>query len=196
MHTKKRLDARKDQLKILKLERRHMRGLATTLLDNKVSKKSKQLAITGAVAALLALQGAPEEYFNRLGIASSSDMIERACAACDNIAVRVDANVGRSAMINDLAGLFSIVDEEHARLELLAKDANARLLQVEDQAIGDGGGNKTLVSWLNGGSKVIGDGGGNKSLASWLNAENKVIGDGGGNKTLVSWLIQFTTSAR
>ncbi len=157
MTTNHHPDVRGDQLKLLKLERRELRSLATAVLSVNVSPATKRLAIAGAAAALMALHAAPRAYAEKINadalqVSPSAAAIAAACDTCLTLSELINAQSNHQSVFDGVARLFAIVDAEHARLEQLAIDAGARLLRVEDDGngVGNGGGNKTLTSWLMG----------------------------------------------
>jgi hypothetical protein len=147
------IDARRDQLQILKFERRCLRRLAAALLSESAGKTVKLTAIAAASAALLSLQGAPAAFAAKIGApspeASSAPAFAAASLACQDLRSMIDSGAATADLAHGLARLFAIVDSEHARFEAMAREASARLLEVvAEPDIGDGGGNKTLMSWL------------------------------------------------
>jgi len=153
MTTKNRLDVRADQLKLLKLERREMRGMAATLLNASASKSMKRTAIAAAVAAVIAVHGAPSAYAQKISADTDSVVISAAaiaavCNSCEGLSSVIEANADLDQIHARLAALFAIIDAEHARYESLAKAVGARLLSVDESDIGGGGGNKGLTAWL------------------------------------------------
>ncbi len=148
------IDARPDQLKLVKLERRILRPLAEVLLSD-APTAAKRAAVAGAALALASLAGAPEAYAAKLGletdrVAASAAALADASGVCDQLAAMVEASSAPAQINNALGRLFSIVDEAHRGFNALAADAGARLFRVEDAPdIGDGGGNKDgLFQWL------------------------------------------------
>ncbi|MEM8771363.1 MAG: hypothetical protein AAGD92_06920 [Pseudomonadota bacterium] len=154
MSSKFRRDARQDQLKILKLERRTMRHLAKTLLGDNSATKEKKNAVAATAAVFLSLQAAPEAFAKNLGldpsyVSSTEAALEKALHICVDLNNGVESSKGN--FVRDrVERLFEIIDEQHNRLEKLAARSGARLFSVEDgDEIGGGGGNKNdLTSWL------------------------------------------------
>jgi|GEM_PF-5073236 len=147
-------DARPDQLKLLKLERRLMRPMASTILDTANSKKMKISAIVGFSAALLALQPAPASYAKTIGIDSAqtdsvSVAINQAHNYCNELMALVQENATSNELMNKLENLFILVDTEHSKMEQAAKKVGARLISFESdkQAYG-GGGKDDNNAWL------------------------------------------------
>lgn len=146
------LDARRDQLTILKLERRTMRPLAEVLLSD-AAPAAKRAAIAGAALALASLAGAPAAYAQTLGMepsaVSSPSAFARAQDACDHLLDCVNSGADRNTLSEGLSSLYSVVDAEHERFARLARQKDARLLQVDEEGVGTGGEDKKLQTWLN-----------------------------------------------
>ncbi len=171
------LDARPDQLKLLKLENRQMKPLARVLLDSRAARPVKKAALAAAAAALVSLQSAPAEYAARIGVQTfdaeaSTEAFNQARNALSELAALVEHDAGKEALFASIAGLFRTIDGEHARLETMARTIGARLLETGPRAVGDGGGNKNppLMAWLGlMSSDNVVDGGGTKDpLSTWL----------------------------
>ena len=226
MKTRTRLDARRDQLKLLKLERRGLRPLASAALSQSMTKKTKLAAIASFSAMLIALQPAPAAFAKNLGINDQSfsttvQSFQLATNLCDEIAKLVENNASRDLIFVPLAKLFTLVDIEHSRFAKFAKMQGATLLNVvddnidsnEDPGIGSGGGNcPDSSAWLakigfadSGDDDGIGSGGGNcPDNSAWLakigfadSGNDDGIGSGGGNcPDNRAWLSQLKISER
>lgn len=150
MHT--RPDARRDQLKLLKLENRILRPLATAILSD-APTAAKRAAIAGAALAIASLAGAPAAYAAKLGVhgssvASYASSFAAADRACTNLIDLVTANVDMSRLVEELHTLYKVIDAAHAHLNDLALAQGARLL---DGTVGGTGGEDKLPplsSWL------------------------------------------------
>lgn len=153
-------DARSDQLNLLKFEKRCLRPMALTILDSSTTRKLKISTIAGVSAMLLTLQGAPEAYASTLGIdkgvvSRSEATIFEANSVCHEIATLIESGGDRAELEVSLEKLFTLIDNEHACMDKLAYEANARLLSggADNLAGGTGGGNEPLTAtnmkWLN-----------------------------------------------
>ena len=211
MQNSKSVDVRRDQLKILKLERKVMRPLATTLLSANAGRKNKLAALAAAAAAITALNTAPQDFMTKVAPSTqyvSQAAIVQAQAAVDHLATLVVDGAERADLFQGLTDLFVVIDNEHAKFLKFAEDAGARLLNASGDGVGDplgagsGGGNcESMLNWLATDDGVgdplgAGSGGGNcESMVNWL-ANGEDVGDplgagsGGGNcESMVGWLM-------
>jgi len=138
-------DVRPDQLKILKLENRGLKPMAMALIDKKTPKRRKLAAIASVGVMLIALSSAPTHYVQKLGLDSdvakaTGVSISQACNLCENLEVLVKEGAQPSKLASPLQQLFSIVENEHQKMENLAKQTGARLLNLDSdpEAAGTG----------------------------------------------------------
>lgn len=147
-------DVRVDQLRLLKLERRGFRSLTRLLLNSEATKGPKLAAIAGVAATLMAFQGTPNALASKLQMSedcviAASNNLRVATSECGHLASLVEADAATDTIVTSLGRLFSVIDEEHARFEKLAKGVGARLIETDEPPLPDGGtGDKTSVSWL------------------------------------------------
>jgi len=154
MTLNKSTDLRVDQLRLLKLERRGFRSLTQVLLDSKVKKGAKLAVVASVTAMLIAFQSTPGALAPKLQMSedcviAASSSLKAATSECDFLTSLVEVDASTDSIVSSLGRLFSIIDEEHARFEKLAKGVGARLIQTDEPPLPDGGtGDKTSVSWL------------------------------------------------
>lgn len=145
-------DVRRDQLKILKFERRFLRPMASQLLSSSSSKAQKILAISAASAYLAMIATAPGAYGQKIGVELAGlEYHASACVECEALRALVSADANAENVEAALGELFRTVDRAHHYWEKLALAAGARLIPVrgvDQEAVGTGGGNKTNASWL------------------------------------------------
>lgn len=175
------VDARHEQLKLLKFERRTLRPMAIVALDKSFSKKAKIAAIAGVSAAFFALQSVSIDYVEKLGVSQSianesAAVVSQVCSQCSALAGMIDRNAGEVQIRTSLANLFSLIDSEHERLERVGISVGARLVGAarNHKAVGTGG-KETNESWL---TLLVGDG------------DGKDVGTGG-KETNLTWLSQL-----
>ena len=202
-------DARRHQLKILKLERRGLRPMATTTLNPSISKKAKLASVAAVASILLSLQNAPQAYAQNLGlsnndIAQTTTAIDTARGYCDEISALIKGDASGSQLMVPLANLFSLVDSEHARLESFADKTGARLISFGN-ATGTGG-KPPMQAWLTGmvSNDLSGNAtgtGGKPPMQVWLNElvssdrSGNVTGTGG-KPPMQAWLNELVSSDR
>lgn len=143
------LDARRHQLKLLKLEKRGLKPLATTLLSA-APTPAKLAAIASVSAMLLALHDAPEAFYRDLGQGAERVVtvatVTHAQSLCDALSQLVSAEVSASRLYASIEELFQLVHRSHQSAEAVAKAVGARL--VEDEPGVGGGGKDDPMKWL------------------------------------------------
>ncbi len=172
-----------------------MRPMALKVLNGSQSRKAKLAAVAGVAAMLVSLNATSDAYAAKLNLnpavaEQSTQVIRDAVACCDEITKFVNLDASQTALKEQIANLFALIDDEHKRLEAFADQLGARLVRAEGEPVpedGDpgsdvgGGGGKESSLWL---SKIkfqadetpapeseptpdVGGGGGKESLA-WL----------------------------
>ncbi|MEQ1931722.1 MAG: hypothetical protein ABL957_14495 [Parvularculaceae bacterium] len=147
--TRARLDARRHQLKILKLEKRGLKPLATTLLSP--HSTATKLAAIGAVSAmLLSLQDAPEAFYRDVaGVGTdhpvTASTVSDACSLCEHLSQLVKDDASAERLYSGVESLFRFVRDSHQAVEAVAKAVGARL--IEERPVG-GGGKDDPLRWL------------------------------------------------
>ncbi|MEM9495540.1 MAG: hypothetical protein AAGA09_06015 [Pseudomonadota bacterium] len=153
MSKDKIIDARPDQLKILKLENRYLKPMAETVLDKKQNRGAKMAAVAAVALAITALQDAPRAYTDKLALgqaaaAEGRAAVTAACEQCDALAALVETDAELSTLVGPLEQLFSIVQREHERMERMAKAAGAVLVDATDRRVSEGDKRDPLATWL------------------------------------------------
>ena len=138
-------DARPLQLQLLKFEVRALRPFATTLLDVGSARTKKRAAVAMVAAAALALQPAMTAYADLVGAeqaveAGASRALAQVLEQCDSINCLIDAGASESDLFVAVRALFSVIEQEHARLEAIANHTATKILWGADgpQAVGSG----------------------------------------------------------
>lgn len=192
------IDARPYQLDLLKLERRGMRPMALKVLNGAQSRKAKLAAVAGVAAMLVSINVTSDAYAAKLNLKpavaeQSSQVLRDAVACCDEITKFVNLNASQTALKEQIANLFLLIDDEHKRLEAFAGQLGARLVRAEDEPTPEDSGPGTDVG-----------GGGGKESNLWLSKlnfqtdeiptpESEPSNDvgGGGGKDNAAWLSRL-----
>ncbi len=154
MSANKRIDVRPDQLKILKLENRRLKPMAETLIDPKQHRSAKVAAIAAVALAISTQLDAPHAFAAKLGVSAASAeqsvaAFEQACDRCDDLIALVESGNSASTLKAPLVELFSIVQAEHEKMEELAKEAGARLVEHFGPSAAGDGSKRPPTAWLN-----------------------------------------------
>ena len=155
MGTNYQVDVRSEQLAILKLEERGLKKMATALLTNRKSQTAKLGAVAAVGALLLTAQAASHDFagkveLNQQTVKAMSVAFKQAHLHTNNIEAMLKQNESTDLITEEMKKLFALVGSEHERLEAVAKERHARLIQpVETPKAGGTGGKERPEVWLN-----------------------------------------------